>query len=57
MSYEEMYRKFERKYNPVPVQMSRHEAFEYALADGEITQDVYNRAKLYFGSLWDYTGT
>lgn len=51
-----MYWAFEKKYNPYPVQMSREEAFRNAKKDGLITDEEYNRARVYFGNLWNYVG-
>ena len=51
-----MYREFEKKYNPYPVQMSREEAFRHAKIDGLITDEEYNQARIYFGNLWHYVG-
>ena len=51
-----MYREFEQKYNPYPVQMARDDAFGHALADGLIDEDTYRKARKYFGSLWNYVG-
>ena len=57
-SYEihRLYRDFERKYNKVPVQMSRCDAFGQALADGLITREEYEYIRRFYGSLWNYTG-
>jgi len=51
-----MYITFERKYNSVPVQMSRCDAFGHALSDGLITQAEYEYIRKFYGSLWNYTG-
>lgn len=51
-----MYDEFEKKYNPYPVQMSRASAFTHALNDGLIDEETYERARKYFGSLWNYVG-
>ena len=51
-----LYNEFESKYNPYPVQMSRAEAFGKALKDGLITDEEYNEAREFYGSLWNYTG-
>ena len=56
MEWSELYEKFERKYNPYPVQMSRAEAFGKALNDGLITNDEYKEAREFYGTLWCYTG-
>lgn len=56
IDFNEMYYKFEIKYNPYPVQMSRAEAFQHALDDGLISEDTYRMAHEYFGKLWFYTG-
>ena len=55
-NFNEMYKIFEEKYNPYPVQMSRAAAFGKALDDGLITEEVYKEARKYFGNLWFYTG-
>ena len=52
----ELYKKFEDKYNPYPVQMSRAEAFRKAKNDGLITDEEYNEARKFYGNLWFYTG-
>lgn len=54
--FNEMYREFEEKYNPYPVQMSRCEAFRHACDDGIITEEVYHMAAKYYGELWHYVG-
>lgn len=54
--FNEMYREFEEKYNPYPVQMSRSEAFRHACDDGLITEEVYRMAAKYYGELWHYVG-
>lgn len=51
-----MYREFERKYNPCPVQMSRAEAFGNAKADGLIDEETYKEARAFYGNLWFYVG-
>ena len=51
-----LYREFERRYNDVPVQMSRCDAFGHALDDGLITREEYEFIKKFYGSLWNYTG-
>ena len=51
-----LYGKFEDKYNPYPVQMSRETAFSYALKDGLIEPIVYDAAKRYYKGLWNYVG-
>ena len=56
MEWNELYKKFERMYNPYPVQMSRSEAFCKALDDGLITNEEYNEARKFYGNLWNYTG-
>ena len=55
-SYGEMYREFDKKYNPYPVQMSRAEAFGKALKDGLITEEDYKNARKHYGELWHYVG-
>ena len=56
MEWTEPYNKFERMYNPYPVQMSRAEAFGKAMDDGLITYEEYNEAREFYGNLWYYTG-
>ena len=51
-----MYREFEQKYNPYPVQMARNDAFRHALNDGLIDEDTYQKARIYYGKLWNYVG-
>ena len=55
-NWTELYAKFERMYNPYPVQMARYEAFGKALDDGLITKEDYDEARKYYGKLWDYVG-
>jgi len=55
-NFTELYNKFEEKYNPYPVQMSRAEAFGNALADGLIDEDTYHAAYKYYKKLWFYVG-
>ena len=55
-NWDELYEKFERMYNPYPVQMSRAEAFRKAKNDGLITDEEYNEARKFYGNLWFYTG-
>jgi hypothetical protein len=50
-----MYRKFEYKYNKIPVEMSRCDAFSSALRDGLISQDEFNYIRTFYGNLWNYT--
>lgn len=54
--FNELYYEFERKYNPYPVQMSRADAFGHALRDGLITEDLFWKARDYYGELWFYVG-
>lgn len=56
IEWSELYNKFERKYNPYPVQMSRAEAFGNARRDGLITDEEYKEAREFYGNLWNYTG-
>jgi hypothetical protein len=56
MEWNELYKKFERKYNPYPVQMSRADAFGKAKDDGLITDEEYKEAREIYGDLWFYTG-
>lgn len=56
MEWNELYKKFERKYNPYPVQMSRADAFGKAKDDGLITNEEYKEAREIYGDLWFYTG-
>lgn len=55
-NFSEMYYAFEKKYNPYPVQMARSEAFGNALRDGYITEELYHKARIYYGNLWNYVG-
>lgn len=55
-NWRELYNKFEKMYNPYPVQMSRAEAFGNALRDGLITDEDYEGARKYYGNLWNYVG-
>lgn len=54
--YRKMYQEFEKKYNKYPVQMSRSDAFLHALNDGLITKEIYDGARVYYGTLWNYVG-
>lgn len=56
MEWNELYKKFERMYNPYPYQMSRAEAFVRASKDGLITDEEYYEAREFYGNLWNYTG-
>lgn len=56
IDFNEMYWKFESKYNPYPVQMARADAFQHALNEGLIDEDTYRMAREYFGKLWFYVG-
>ena len=56
MEWNELYNKFERMYNPYPVQMSRAETFSKAVDDGLITEEEYVEAREVYGKLWYYTG-
>lgn len=56
LDFTSMYLEFERKYNPYPVQMSRRDAFYHAYNEGLITEEIYDKASDYFGSLWNYVG-
>lgn len=56
MEIQDMYKEFERKYNPYPVQMSRADAFGNAYRDGLIDQETYKKAREYYGNLWFYVG-
>lgn len=55
-NFTHLYSKFEDKYNPYPVQMSREEAFSRALKDGLIEPIVYDAARRYYKNLWNYVG-
>lgn len=54
--FTKMYNEFERKYNPYPIQMSRRDAFMHALNDGLIDKETYEKAREYYGNLWNYVG-
>ena len=56
MEWNKLYDKFERMYNPYPVQMSRAEAFRKAVDDGLITEKECVEAREVYGELWYYTG-
>ena len=56
MDFNKMYHEFEDKYNRLPVQMSRAEAFGKAKRDGLIDEETYSKAREYFGKLWFYVG-
>lgn len=56
IEWRELYNKFERMYNPYPVQMSRAEAFGHAREDELITDKEYAEARKFYGNLWNYTG-
>ena len=56
IEWSELYNKFERMYNPCPVQMSRADAFGKARDDGLITDEEYREAQEFYGNLWRYTG-
>ena len=56
MDINEMYKEFEKKYNPYPVQMSRYSAFNCALKDGLIDKEIFDKARKYYGELWTYVG-
>ena len=56
MEWNKLYDKFERMYNPYPVQMSRAEAFRKAVDDGLITEEECIEAREVYGELWYYTG-
>ena len=51
-----LYDKFDKLYNPYPTQMSRCSAFAQALENGLIEQDVFDAARVYYGTLWNYVG-
>jgi hypothetical protein len=55
-NFSSMYMDFERKFNPYPVQMSRRDAFYRAYNEGLITEEILNKARDYYGSLWNYVG-
>lgn len=51
-----LYRDFEDRFNPYPVQMSCSEAFGKALAAGLIDEDTYQAAYKHYRRLWNYVG-
>lgn len=55
-NFNQMYWDFEKKYNNLPVDMSRSEAFSKAKADGLIDEKTFMEARQYFGNLWFYVG-
>lgn len=54
--FPQMYREFEDRYNHLPVQMSRAEAFANALRDRLIDKETYDEARRFYGELWFYVG-
>ena len=54
--WRELYNKFEGMYNTYPVEMSKAEAFGKASGDGLITDEEYEEARKFYGTLWNYTG-
>ena len=54
--YLQMYYEFEEKYNTCPCYMSYSAAFGAALANNDIDEDTYHKARKYFGTRWNYTG-
>lgn len=56
INFNELYVKFESRYNPYPVQMSRAEAFGKALDEGLIDEETYKAAHQYYKNLWFYVG-
>lgn len=54
--FTKMYLDFEKRYNPYPCDMTYSSAFGHALKDGLITEDIFNKARDYYGSLWNYVG-
>ena len=56
LDFRAMYKDFEHRYNPYPVDMPYYDAFGCALRDGLIDEETYKKAKDYYGSLWDYRG-
>ena len=54
--FRRLYKEFEDKYNPYPVQMSRESAFRHAMSDGLITRDLYDAAARFYKGLWSYVG-
>ena len=51
-----LYLRFERAYNPYPVQMSRADAFRAARKDHLITMEMFEAAEDVYGDLWSYVG-
>ena len=56
IDFNKMYYEFENRYNNLPVDMSRSEAFTRAKRDGLIDEETYLKARKYFGNLWFYVG-
>lgn len=54
--FTQMYNLFEQRYNPYPVQMSRATAFAEAKAEGFISEELFEKAREFFGDLWSYVG-
>lgn len=50
-----LYQKLEGEY-PDGGYVSRATIFNRALSDGKITKEVRDRAREYYGSLWNYVG-
>ena len=55
-NFGKLYKEFEDRYNPYPVQMSRAECFGRARSEGLITDDLYNAARRFYKGLWSYVG-
>ena len=51
----ELYNKLEREY-PDGGYVSRATIFMRAWQDGKIAKDIVEKAKEYYGSLWNYVG-
>ena len=56
IDFTKLYLEFEKKYNLYPVQMSRADAFMHAYQDGIITDELLDKARIFYGSLWNYVG-
>ena len=50
-----LYQKLEDEY-PDGGYVSRATIFNRALSEGKITEKIWNRAREYYGSLWNYVG-
>ena len=54
--YIKMYSMYSKKYAYAPIRMTACEAFGFALQNKEITEEQYQKAREFFGTLWNYSG-